>query len=107
MPVSPNRFTLKNPKVRRWRQLGYSLDDIARRIGQGERLLMERNSAIESRDSLNEQIRGLERETGELWGKLAILESERRPLAFWLITLALAVAVTGLIILGAVALGRR
>lgn len=67
MPVSPNRFTLKNPKVRRWRQLGYSLDDIARRIGQGERLLMERNSAIESRDSLNEQIRGLEREIGELW----------------------------------------
>lgn len=134
--------------VRRWRQLGYSLDDIAQRVRQGERttdaipagesaddnppralmvtegvhtaalaevrrlegererLLIERDHAIQGRELLNDQIRGLERELGVLRGKLDILESERRPLAFWLVTLALAVTITGLIILGALLVGR-
>lgn len=87
-------------------QFTAALAEIKRLEGERERLLIERDRAAAGRDDLTQQIRGLERELGELRGKLAILEDERRPLAFWLITLALAVAVTGLIILGAVALGR-
>lgn len=132
--------------VRRWRQLGYSLGDIADRLaagqrtgdalppvatdpgepprailvpegvhtaalaeikrleGERERLLIERDNALADRETLNQQIRGLEREIGELRGKLAIVEHERRPLAFWLVTLALAVSITALVILGALML---
>lgn len=55
---------------------------------------------------LQQQLMASREQLGELRGKLSAIEGERRPLAFWLITLALAVAVTGIIILGAVALGR-
>lgn len=136
--------------VRRWRQLGYSLGDIADRLGQGERvsepppeapasdappravmvpegvhtaalaevrrleadrerLIIERDRAVEQRESdrqtLSDQIRGLEREIGELRGKLAVLETDRQPASWWLnraVVAVLAAVVLTVIIAGVV-----
>jgi DNA-binding transcriptional MerR regulator len=141
--------------VRRWRQLGYSLEDIRERLAQGERisepppeaptsdeppralmipesqftaalaeikrleadrerLVIERDNALAKLDSertawlddrnqvvsdLNGRINGLEREIGELRGKLAVVESERRPVMFWLIVLAVAIISSGALVL--------
>jgi DNA-binding transcriptional MerR regulator len=128
--------------VRRWRQLGYSLDDIRSRLADGQRaseplpsaptsdevpralmipesvhtvalaeikrleadrdrLQIERDLAIEKRDeaasTLNGRINALEREIGELRGKLGVIESERRPASWWLRWLAIAVVAAVLV----------
>ena len=147
--------------VRRWRQLGYSLEDIGDRLAAGERtsepppsaqttdeppralmipeaqftaalaeikrletdrerLLIERDQAVGKLDDeraawladrhqvvsdLNTRINGLEREIGELRGKLTVVESERRPVTFWLIVLALAILASGALVLMLTRLG--
>lgn len=123
--------------IRRWRQLGYSLDDIGDRLaagqrvsedmpqtaddsssehraimipeaqftaalaeirrleGERERLVIERDKALalreSERDNLTGRIEALTSELAELRGRLAVIETDRRPASYWLTRLVLAV----------------
>lgn len=68
-----------------------ALDRIAQLENERGRLLSERDSALADNADLNRRINTLEREIGTLSGKLAVVEVERRPAAWWLRWLALAV----------------
>lgn len=126
--------------IRRWRQLGYSLDEIGSRLtsgqrvsedlpdaadqdgpdrraimipeaqftgalaeirrleGERERLLIERDRAIDQRETdrqvMTDRITALEREIGALQGKLTVIEADRQPASYWLTRIAVAVLFT-------------
>src|SRR5690606_22330490 len=83
-----------------------ALAEIRRLEGERERLLIERDHAVEQREQdvsrLNDQIRGLEREIGELRGKLESLP----PLRFWLAVMGVAIVVTVVIMMAAWIVGQ-
>lgn len=70
-----------------------ALNEVVRLETELAKITQERDIAIERRDrdvtTYNERINALEREIGEMRGKLA----ERQPTRFWLMVLAAAVAV--------------
>jgi len=81
-------------------RLHRALDELQRLTEERDRVLSERDTALQQVASLNERIEYLQREVGTLSGKLAIVETERKPAAWWLRLLAAAVVIA--LALGAV-----
>ena len=78
-------------------QVERALDRIVQLENERDKLLAERDSALNNNVELNTRINTLEREIGVLEGQLQVLKVERRPASYWLTVIA-AVAIAVVIV---------